>query len=513
MRNHGSVIIADSDPMVSMGLSSLIDWTKYNLAPDDNYTGIPGIEYKSDCGLILCEDLLLQSLSNSEKQDLKTRPGDIKLIILTRNICPESYETAFQVKADELMEKPVDMKALISILETEKNYDPGPGNTRTLWDPLLREQLYRFAFSPIEAAQIEDTHLPESLYFQKHYYLFNIKTASQKILDSLDRLAEDMLHDSFELLPLCRRIDELFYIVFPAGAGGEVEAGDLLSTKIEDLISMIYNLTGESATAALSSAGTTIYDIGELRKQCESNLEQRFYEGNRKVFSQRKNEYRTAGLLIDMEDCRKLISLVREGKTVHLKGKIAECVRGLHTDLTPSLAKHQLMDLMIKILALETGQGKLPERTPGYFGNVLEKLAKLETLEESLTLISSIAEEISERIYHCQNQHSSVIIARVKTYMEENFRQPITVETVAKNCYISPGYLSRLFKKQCGLTCQQYLIQLRLDHARRLLLDSNYKTGEIAERSGIFDPNYFSRLFKKNFHMSPTQYRARHLSY
>ena len=54
----------------------------------------------------------------------------------------------------------------------------------------------------------------------------------------------------------------------------------------------------------------------------------------------------------------------------------------------------------------------------------------------------------------------------------------------------------------------QYLTNVRLEKAKEMLRNSDYKTYEIAEKTGFSEPNYFSFTFKKNIGMSPSQYRA-----
>ncbi|HZK26497.1 MAG TPA: helix-turn-helix transcriptional regulator, partial [Thermoclostridium sp.] len=73
--------------------------------------------------------------------------------------------------------------------------------------------------------------------------------------------------------------------------------------------------------------------------------------------------------------------------------------------------------------------------------------------------------------------------------------------------YVSTSYLSRMFKKELGVNFIDYLNGLRVEKAKELLIDSQYKTYEVAEEVGISDAHYFSRLFKKYEGISPTEFR------
>ncbi|MCK5811900.1 MAG: response regulator [Clostridiales bacterium] len=78
---------------------------------------------------------------------------------------------------------------------------------------------------------------------------------------------------------------------------------------------------------------------------------------------------------------------------------------------------------------------------------------------------------------------------------------------LAKKVNLSPGYLSSLFKELFTKTFSEYLLTLRLERAKILLLTTIYKNYEISEQLGFIDPNYFSTAFKKKYGMSPTHYR------
>jgi AraC-like DNA-binding protein len=72
-------------------------------------------------------------------------------------------------------------------------------------------------------------------------------------------------------------------------------------------------------------------------------------------------------------------------------------------------------------------------------------------------------------------------------------------------------YFSSLFKKVFGLPPVQYLIQLRIDHAKRLLLDEERSISEIAELCGFCNINYFDKMFKEKSGFTPKDFRKRYV--
>lgn len=85
--------------------------------------------------------------------------------------------------------------------------------------------------------------------------------------------------------------------------------------------------------------------------------------------------------------------------------------------------------------------------------------------------------------------------------------EELTLETLADKIYLSPSYLSKLFKKETGENLSVYIQNVRIQQAKLLLRTTDLKTYEVAERVGISDPVYFSRTFKKITGMKPKDFR------
>ena len=74
-------------------------------------------------------------------------------------------------------------------------------------------------------------------------------------------------------------------------------------------------------------------------------------------------------------------------------------------------------------------------------------------------------------------------------------------------CYISPSYLSNVFKQETGQTLTDYISTQRMARAANLLRTTNATVASVAEDVGILDVNYFTKLFKSATGLTPTRYR------
>lgn len=143
---------------------------------------------------------------------------------------------------------------------------------------------------------------------------------------------------------------------------------------------------------------------------------------------------------------------------------------------------------------------------------VVNYLLKPLVIEEFLEVMQDIT-QISPSTDNPENEtQESKVIKQVKSILKDNFQRDISLTDVANEVYLSPGYLSILFKKETGVNFSKYLTDYRLGKANYLLTNSNMKINDIAEFVGIDNPSYFSRIYKNKYGISPLQYRESGIS-
>ena len=101
------------------------------------------------------------------------------------------------------------------------------------------------------------------------------------------------------------------------------------------------------------------------------------------------------------------------------------------------------------------------------------------------------------------------VIRTVLAIIDERYREDISLQSIAEEVYLSPSYLSYLFKKEVGVSLIKYITMLRLGKAKELLLAGNMKVSDIAVKVGYQNYSYFNIMFKNHVGVSPAQYRER----
>ena len=100
-------------------------------------------------------------------------------------------------------------------------------------------------------------------------------------------------------------------------------------------------------------------------------------------------------------------------------------------------------------------------------------------------------------------------IQSILAYMKENYRDDITLNFMAESVYLSPSYLSKIFKEATGKNYLEYLTEIRIEASKQLLKQSNYKITEINERVNLGNVQNFIRIFKRHEGITPGQYREK----
>ena len=148
---------------------------------------------------------------------------------------------------------------------------------------------------------------------------------------------------------------------------------------------------------------------------------------------------------------------------------------------------------------------------PYYLDHISARFAlELETLgsvEEGRRLRVRMVKEYCRYVQQYSLRQYSPLIQKVINEINLHLDAPLSLKTLAAQCYISPSYLSNVFKQETGQTLTDYISCRRMERAARLLLTTNARVAVVAEEVGILDVNYFTKMFKNATGQTPTAYR------
>ncbi len=137
------------------------------------------------------------------------------------------------------------------------------------------------------------------------------------------------------------------------------------------------------------------------------------------------------------------------------------------------------------------------------------------SLEQVLRFANPIIYMIKELYKECRSVQKSggvsptgQIYVEAVRYIHDNFMHSIACEDVAAHLNYSPSYIRHIFKKEGGITVAKKINEIRLENAKKLLINTNMSITDVAVGCGFCDSNYFSTVFKKKYGEPPREHRA-----
>lgn len=109
---------------------------------------------------------------------------------------------------------------------------------------------------------------------------------------------------------------------------------------------------------------------------------------------------------------------------------------------------------------------------------------------------------------HLKENDQGVLLQGIISYIDKNYRKKLTLQQIAEEFYISPSFCSNLLKENLGMTFNDYLSKIRLQNAKRLLVETRLSVNKISDEVGYSNPKYFFKVFKKLSGYTPLKYRS-----
>ncbi|MBD2869904.1 helix-turn-helix domain-containing protein [Paenibacillus arenilitoris] len=249
-----------------------------------------------------------------------------------------------------------------------------------------------------------------------------------------------------------------------------------------------------------------LYDIRHSYRQAAIALQYKFYRGTGKIiYESELGRYETLpGYPADKEK-----ELYDAFKASEGGADIENAVRLFYEFV---LAKgpvdiQSVYDLTVRLLvSLEKRALAETENVSPYERFDVMSIVKLATLEEIKQYVIRFLAGLKDVLSHNQKESHRSIIKKTILHMEQECRYA-SLQSVAQKVYMTPTYLSLLFKTNTGKTFIEHLTDIRINKAKDMLRSTHYKNYEVAEKVGYQDPRYFSQIFKKKVGLSPSEYR------
>ena len=142
-----------------------------------------------------------------------------------------------------------------------------------------------------------------------------------------------------------------------------------------------------------------------------------------------------------------------------------------------------------------------------YHSSVLLSEEQIEGVLLYLETIGELLARAYTNFAYLNRINSPDRIAKITKYIEENYMKRLSVTSVAREFFLSPGYFAHIFRREVGRPFNAYLTRLRVERAREILVETRLSVGEIDALTGFGSLSQFNRSFMNCTGVSPSNYR------
>ena len=207
-----------------------------------------------------------------------------------------------------------------------------------------------------------------------------------------------------------------------------------------------------------------------------------------------------------------IIQAVRSGNLEECKKSFQEVFRKntMERSLDPNTANCLFFDLIGTLIKIKNDP--MIKSKELFDEQALENIFQCQTFQEIYEDISSLLEKVCQGIHLGKKQSYEEIIHKVESYIHSHYVENDLSQTqIAEIFGLSQPMLSALFKQYTGTNMVDYINQLRVEHAKRLLCGKDVKITDIFSESGFGSVKSMIRIFKRYEGMTPGQFREKHL--
>lgn len=426
---------------------------------------------------------------------------DLEIVIFSGYNDFSYAKEALRQGVSDYVLKPVDpeefAKTFAGVVDKVENR-----RTKTMQEEKDKEELKKFfLLSYLHTAVETDRESLSRLMGEEETFSFR----RMMLLHVQDSLFEAQEESVVTLLQDCLRLP-FFYLNLSGG-----EALLLFKEKYIDyeeaarrLVRVIADRFQVKAYISVSEEADRLEILPEKYRDMEDRMEEKFYERESAVFMPGYTRELTGAPQEDSQILEQIREDVRCKDIPHLR----KCFSVLQKKYSDSQRYSQMYVKFVFSTILKEiveGQDLSAEE------ELSQKIDALYRAKEIGAVAGIVEKAIDEAqsYYREKSMHFREEITRVKAHIMHHYMDDLSVEDLAGVVYLSPGYLSSIFKEETGVNLNRYIRQVRMEKAKELLETTTMKVTDVARNVGFTNSSYFTKSFREFFGSTPEACRSK----
>lgn len=535
------MIIADDEAIVRNGLKKVIRWENFGI--EIIAEAMDGQEAFELCQQlqpdILFTDIRMPIMDGLEvAMKLKELHSTISVIIISGMQDFNYAKTALDISAEGYVLKPINVdelheviKKVVNRIKLERNRQSEMIHLKQQLHehfPVIREKFLR---SLVLGAYANELQIQSKLqYFQLPFqwnesfmvsvlqiddYSKTIESTSEEdkqlLSFSVSNIIEEILTNYNAGVSFCLNENE-FILIFNQNAQTNKKYTEIC----EEAVSCLDKFLNISVSVGVGRWVNRVLSLNSSYTDARTALQYKFYTGRNSILDisdiNIMNDINSGSVdgscLYKNEN--QLMNFIKLGDC----DGVSKTVTGMFDDLCADRNKpvDYIQSVCVELVCITSRTvqdlGENLDSIAGTRSGILEAIYKKESAYELKGYILAVFIKIAEYFSQKYNQKNARVINRIKEIIEQRYREDISVAKISEEVYLTPNYISMIFKQEMKETISEYITKTRMEQAKILLKTTDLRILEVAEKVGYEDAHYFSKVFKKYTGILPQKYRS-----
>lgn len=532
------MIIADDEYMVREGLRDILCWEEFGIeiigeASDGQEAIELSLELSPD---ILFTDIRMPFFDGIEVASLLAKSGKETKVIIFSGIQDFGYvKSALNINAEGYILKPLDRGELIEVVQkvvrkitTERNITEKINQLKQQLNENFGAARETFIRNLLLGINRKEEEMQEKMvYFKNPISTEEPLSVAVLEIDEYTKIIEGCSEEEKHLLGfsvatvveeqinnyskgICIHLNDNEYaMIFNIGKDVPSVTDSEIYLEILKSLGTYLNI---SASIGVGRIVNKLTAINSAFKDAVNALHFKFYTGKGSIinfsdigYNPERQDYPNL-----VEEQNQLLGYIRSGNIVETEKTIQILFENLSKDKKFSIEYIRRISTefvySISRVLYEIGEdiGEVAGKCPELLDNLYKTESIFELKEELESFLLNIARHFSKKY----TQKNKKVIHDIKMIIETRYMEDISVNKIAESIYLSPNYMSIVFKRETGETITDFLNKKRMEVAKDLLQKTDHKILDVANMVGFQDASYFSKVFKKNTGIYPQKFRT-----
>ncbi|WP_078544934.1 response regulator transcription factor [Litchfieldia alkalitelluris] len=514
------VILVDDEQFVRKGLMSLIDWEQcgFEVVGDASNGEDALLLIKESVPDLVITDIRMPVLDGLEliQHVIERKEATNKFIIVSGFNDFKYAQRALRYGVTDFILKPIDKEEMESTLVTlaealrkEKQKEEIQRNFQV--DAIFEEILLGVDTPELTLSHRKILRVDHAVEFY-YYLLIEVNGLHPNEIERLEMIKQDLVHVFTEF---CQTKEQVYFYKQKEGVYGVVVTSNDLKRYQNNVERFLDRLNEafkkkvkEETTLYLGKAVTSVTELRTAYSTAKLAMQYKYSNSNNHhIIYDEVKDHQVKYAEIKSSLFQKLMELLEENHTEQLCSAIDDIFVEFETKVfapgSVSTSINRCIHSVVgKIREFEGDETAL---------NTLEDMIEWQTFQwttpELKQRFKEFMIEAAQLLGQVRKQTAKGDIYKIKMYIDQNFRENLSLKSIANTFFMNPVYMGQLFKKTYGVYFKEYLLALRLNEAKKQLRQTHKRVYEIAEEVGFGSTDYFVTQFEKNEKITPTEYR------